>query len=110
MDKEQREEGGESRLSGQVGGWSNKQRLYNLEHGQVDNVANSERMRNDLYELTCKVARMAQTMENMQNRQYAKEKAQTYEKAKENLDRYAGGGIRDRPSERRQTPRSARRR
>ena len=74
---EQRDEGGETRPSGQVGGWSNKQRLYNLEHDQEDNVANSERMRNDLYELsckvamrsdlyelTCKVARMAQTIED----------------------------------------------
>ena len=65
-----------------------------MEHGQEENLSNAERMRNDLhdlsckvalrselYELTCKVARMAQTMEDMQDKQYAREKAQTYEKA-----------------------------
>ena len=56
----------------------------------MDNVANTERLRTDLYELTCKVARMAQTMEDMQDKWYAKENAQTYEKAKGNLDKYAG--------------------
>ena len=61
-----------------------------MEHGHVDNVANTERLRTDLYELTCKMARMAQAMEDMQDKWHAKEKAHTYEKANDNLDKYAG--------------------
>ena len=64
--------------------------MYNLEHGQLYNVAKTERLRSDLYELTCKVARMAGTMEEMQDKWYAKEKAQTYEKAKKKLETHIG--------------------
>ena len=61
-----------------------------MEHDQLDNVANTERLRADLYELTCNVARVAGTMKEIQDNWYAKEKAQTYEKAKKNLESYTG--------------------
>ena len=53
---EKREDAAENRHAGQTGGRSNKQRLYNLEHDQADNLANAERLRNDLQDLTAKVA------------------------------------------------------
>ena len=46
----------ENKQTGQNGGISNKQRLYHLEHDQAENLANAESLRNDLHDLSGKVA------------------------------------------------------
>ena len=89
---------------GASGGRSHKQRLHNLENDQAENLANNERIRNDVHELswrtalrselselTCKVANMAQTLEDIQERQHNKEKLKSYEKTNENLHQSARG-------------------
>ena len=69
---------------GQTGGRSNKQRLYNLEHDQAENLINTERLRADLenlstqaakrnevalrselYELTTKYIKLAQSVDEL---------------------------------------------
>ena len=78
--------------------------MYNLEHDQADNQANAERLRNDLhdlsckvalrsevYELTCKLVKMAQTVDDLQETQHAKERNRTQEKTQEDRYKYTSG-------------------
>ena len=88
---DQQEDAEDQRPGGHGVVWSNKQRLYNPEHGQKDALATTERLRTDLTDLTSRVARMAGTMEEMQDRWYAREKAHTHEKEKDKFETQAGG-------------------
>ena len=89
------------------GGRSNNQRIHNLESDQAENLANNERIRTDiyemsrrtalrseLYELTCTMGKMAKTMEIIQERlskvENMLEQPDKYEKHKGYPDYSAG--------------------
>ena len=58
-----REDESENKQTGHSGGRSNNQRLYNLEHDQEENLANAERLRKDLHDLSCTVAMRSEMYE-----------------------------------------------